>query len=102
MIVVVIVRDLFLLCGAAYLLRFQKRVAVIFYLGKVATTFLFIGFAGLLLNLPLIPGLGVCDIAWLPGFNGESVSWGIWFVYVGLASRSRHDGGRCLPRRRRA
>ncbi|MEF2651916.1 MAG: CDP-alcohol phosphatidyltransferase family protein, partial [Slackia piriformis] len=29
--------------------------------------------------------LGVCDIAWLPGFNGESVSWGIWFVYVGLA-----------------
>ena len=83
-IIVVIVRDLFLLCGAAYLLRFQKRVAVI-YLGKVATTFLFVGFAGLLLNLPLIPGLGVCDFAWLPGFNGEPVSWGIWFVYVGLA-----------------
>ncbi|MDO5042051.1 MAG: CDP-alcohol phosphatidyltransferase family protein [Slackia sp.] len=82
-IVVVIARDLFLLCGAAFLLRYKKRVAVVFP-GKVATTLLFVGFAGLLLNFPLIPGLGICDVSWLPGFNAESVSWGIWFVYAGL------------------
>ena len=63
--------------------RYRIRVPVI-YPGKFATTFLFIGFAGLLLNAPLIPGLGWCDISWLPGFNGEAVSWGIWFIYVGL------------------
>lgn len=84
-ILVVLVRDLLLLVGGAVLLkRFRVRVAVIFP-GKVATTLLFVGFAGLLLNWPLIPGLGIVEAAWLPGFNGLPCSWGIWFVYAGLA-----------------
>lgn len=83
-IVFVILRDAYLLGGGAYLMfRWKQRVPVI-YLGKVATTFLFVGFAGLLLNFPQIPGAAVCDISWLPGFNAQPVSWGIWFVYVGL------------------
>lgn len=83
-IVLVVVRDAYLLIGGAVLLsRFHIRVPVI-YPGKFATTFLFIGFAGLLLNWPLIPGLGLCDISWLPGFNADAVSWGIWFIYAGL------------------
>ena len=82
---VVLVRDLLLLMGGAVLLkRFRVRVAVIFP-GKVATTLLFVGFAGLLLNWPLVPGLGLVDAAWLPGLNGLPCSWGIWFVYAGLA-----------------
>ncbi len=84
MILVVLLRDVYLLVGGAYLLfRWEKRIPVI-YVGKFATTFLFVGFAGLLLNFPQIPGIGICDIAWLPGFNAASVSWGIWFVYIGL------------------
>ena len=84
-IVVVIVRDAYLLIGGGWLLsRHRIRVPVV-YPGKFATTFLFIGFSGLLLNWPLIPGLGWCDLSWLPGFNGEAVSWGIWFIYAGLA-----------------
>lgn len=84
-VVVVVVRDLFLLGGGAILLfRFHTRVAVV-YPGKVATTCLFVGFVGLLLNWPLIPGLGLTEAAWLPGFNAASCSWGIWFVYIGLA-----------------
>ena len=83
-IIVVVARDLYLLYGGCVLLfRYHTRVPV-FYAGKVATTFLFIGFGGLLLNAPLIPGLGWCDFAWLPGFNYEMVSWGIWFVYAGM------------------
>lgn len=83
-ILVVLLRDLFLLTGGAWLLRCHRiRVAVIFP-GKVATTLLFVGFAGLLLNWPLIPGLAVCNLAWLPGWNASAVSWGIWFVYAGL------------------
>lgn len=83
-ILVVLVRDLLLLMGGAVLLkRFRVRVAVIFP-GKVATTLLFVGFAGLLLNWPLIGGLGIVDAAWLPGFNAAACSWGIWFVYAGL------------------
>lgn len=83
-IVVVLARDLLLLVGGAVLLkRYHVRVPVIFP-GKVATTFLFVGFAGLLLNWPLVPGMGLVDAAWLPGFNAAACSWGIWFVYAGL------------------
>lgn len=81
---VVLGRDLMLLVGGAYLLkRYHERVAVI-YPGKVATTFLFVGFAGFLLNMPLIGGLGWFEASWLPGFGSEACSWGIWFVYAGL------------------
>ena len=81
---VVLGRDLMLLVGGAYLLkRYHERVAVI-YPGKVDTTFLFVGFAGLLLNMPLIGGLGWFEASWLPGFGFEACSWGIWFVYAGL------------------
>ncbi|MEC4294302.1 CDP-alcohol phosphatidyltransferase family protein [Adlercreutzia shanghongiae] len=83
-IVLVVLRDAYLLIGGAWLLScYHLRVPVV-YPGKFATTFLFVGFAGLLLNCPLIPGLGWCDLSWLPGFNGADVSWGIWFVYAGL------------------
>lgn len=83
-VVVVLGRDLMFLVGGAYLLkRYHERVAVI-YPGKVATTFLFVGFAGLLLNMPLIGGLGWFEASWLPGFGSEACSWGIWFVYAGL------------------
>lgn len=80
----VILRDVLLLAGGAYLLKhYHKRVAVI-YPGKVSTTLLFVGFSLLLLNWPLVDGLAWCNIAWLPGFSGDVCSLGIWFVYAGL------------------
>ncbi len=83
-IVLVFARDALLLGGGAWLLRrWHIRVPVI-YAGKVATTFLFIGFAGLVLNMPLIPGLGWFEVSWLPGFSSASVCWAIWFIYGGL------------------
>ncbi len=83
-VLVVVLRDLLMLCGGSYLIsRWKVRVPVI-YLGKVATTFLYVGFAGILLNMPLLQGLGVVSGEWLPGFSGALYSWGFWFVYVGL------------------
>ena len=83
-ILVVIARDALLLVGGSWLL-FRRGIRVpVVYAGKVATTLLFTGFAGLVLNWPLVGGLGVCDAAWLPGFTAEPVSWGIWLVYAGL------------------
>ena len=83
-VVLVVVRDASLLLGGLYLLtRWRTRVPVV-YAGKVATVLLLTGFVGLLLNWPLIPGLGVCSISWLPGLNGDPVSWGIWLIYIGL------------------
>lgn len=84
-VVVVVARDGLMLAGGAWLLsRYHVRIPVV-YAGKVATTFLFIGMAGLILNVPLVPGLGLCDLPWLPGFNSVSCSWAIWAVYLGLA-----------------
>lgn len=83
-IVFVIARDLCLLIGGAYILKkWHVRVDVI-YLGKFATTCLYIGFAGILLNMPLLAGFGICDVTWLPLFNHDLYSWGFWFVYFGL------------------
>ena len=83
-VVLVLLRDALLLVGGSYLLKtYQIRVPVI-YPGKFATTFLFIGLAGLMLNMPQVPGLGLCDFPWLPGFNSMSCSWGIWSIYLGL------------------
>ena len=83
-VVFVVLRDLYLLIGGAYLLNtWNIRVAVI-YPGKVATTLLFVGFAALLLYWPVMDGLGVVPFSWLPGLSSDPYSWGIWFVYAGL------------------
>lgn len=82
--VVVLARELLLLCGGAFLLNKYKIHIPVIYPGKFATTFLFVGFVGLMLGFPAMTGIGVCDISWLPGFNAAETSWGIWFVYVGL------------------
>lgn len=81
----IIARDGLVLLGGAYLLkRHHIRIPVI-YAGKIATACLLFGFAGLLLNWPLVAGLGITSLPGLPGFTAEMVSWGIWPVYVGLA-----------------
>lgn len=83
-ILFVVIRDLLLLAGGSFLIsRYKVRVPVI-YLGKVATTFLYIGFVGILLNWPLLVGFGVTDASWLPLFNADLYSWGYWAVYIGL------------------
>ena len=84
MVVLVLLRDAVLLVGGTWLLKEKGiRVPVIFA-GKVATTFLFSGFAFLLINWPIVNGLGVTTAAWLPGFTAATCSVGIWFVYAGL------------------
>ena len=83
-ILFVLVRDIILLAGGAYILRRYKVRVPVVYLGKVATTLLYIGFAGILLNFPLLTGLGVCDLSWLPGFSADQYSWGFWFAYAGI------------------
>ena len=82
--ILIFIRDIIMLFGYyAMLKKYQVRVDVIFA-GKVATTLLYIGLAGLCLNAPLIPGLGICDFTWLPGFTSDPAPWGIWFVYAGV------------------
>ena len=81
--ILVIARDAFLLTGGGFLLsRFSIRIPVVF-IGKVATTLLYIGFVLLLLNAPLIPGLHMLSSPAFPGLSYDA-PLGIWFVYIGL------------------
>lgn len=84
MVIIVFAREAFLLLGGAVLLRkFSIQVPVI-YPGKVATTLLFLGFAAMLLYAPSFAGPGVVSASWLPGFNSDITSWGIYFIYIGI------------------
>ena len=83
-VMLVLARDALLLLGGGWLLREHGIRVPVIYPGKFATTFLFVGLAGLMLNAPLVPGLGWCDYTWLPGFNSVACSWGIWCIYIGL------------------
>lgn len=78
-------REAFLLIGGAILIaKFEVRVPVI-YPGKFATTFLFAGFAGMFLGVPVFEGLGIIDVGWLPAFNsGPYIMW-VWLIYAGIA-----------------
>lgn len=82
--ILVLTRDVIMLFGYYIMLRrYQVRVDVILA-GKIATALFYIGLFGLFANAPLVPGLGLCDFDWLPGFTRQAVSWGIWPVYVGV------------------
>lgn len=80
----VFAREAFLLIGAFVLLSMKQITIAVIYPGKIATTLLFIGFAGMILGQPLIEGLNVTSATWLPGFNQSMVPMWIWFVYSGL------------------
>lgn len=80
----VIGRDVVLLCGSLYLHRFWKRPVDVVYIGKVATAFFMTGFCLLLLNAINVTGPVLTDASWLPGFNGQLTSVGIYFVYVAV------------------
>jgi len=83
-VLVVVIRDLLLLSGGFFMLtRFKLRIPVV-YPGKASTVIVLSGFILLLLNFPLLPGLGLLDASWLPGFGSEWTALGIWFIYIGL------------------
>ena len=41
-------------------------------------------FGMLLLDWPMVPGLGLFEISWLPGFGAGSFSLGIFLAYIGV------------------
>lgn len=88
MAVFVVGRDAYLAGAAMRLRKYTKRPLDVIYIGKAATALLMFGFSLLLLAVPVVPGLGITNASWLPGFNHEPVSAGIYFVYAGIICSS--------------
>lgn len=84
-VLLLIFRDAFLFVGASYIKVHAGGAEVqVFFLGKCTTASLLIGFASLLINWPIVPGLGLIDVLWLPGLGAAPFPLGIWFVYLGF------------------
>lgn len=86
LVVLLIARDMYLFWGAAKLARAHAGRIPVIFLGKVTTMLLLVGFSGLILNWPLIPGLGLLENAALPGFGAEPTAAWIWFVWTGTVT----------------
>lgn len=82
--VVLLLRDGIMLYGAWRLEHDYDRRLEVTWVGKTTTAFLLLGFADLILGWPTVPGLGVIDSPYLPGWGSEPAVLGIWFVYAGL------------------
>lgn len=81
---VLIARDAVLAAGFFIVERRTTiRIPVIF-IGKVTTACLFVGFADLILQWPKVPGLGLFELAGLPGWGSEPAALGMWLVYLGI------------------
>lgn len=81
--VVLVMRDAYLLYGAWRLEHHHMRLPVTFA-GKTTTFILLTGFSLLILDWPRIQGAGLVSAAWLPGLGGTAAGAGIWLVYAGL------------------
>lgn len=77
-------RDLYLGVGGLILQHFRRRPIDVVYVGKAATALLMVGFCDLLLGLPVVDGLGLVNVPWLPGLNSQPAALGIFFVYAGV------------------
>jgi cardiolipin synthase len=86
-LIVLVLRDAYLLYGSWRLERYHLRMPVTFT-GKTTTAVLLFGFSLLILGWPTVPGLGVIaspEIAqYFPGWGAEPALLGIWFVYAGV------------------
>ncbi len=54
------------------------------YVGKTATAFMMTAFASLMVDWPMVSGLGWFEISWLPGFGVGAFSLGIFLAYIGV------------------
>lgn len=81
--ILVIARDCYLAVGAFIVRRYRERPVDVVYIGKITTALLMFGFCDLLLGLPVIDGLDICDVSWLPGLNSVGGPVGLLFVYAG-------------------
>lgn len=81
--ILVIARDCYLAVGALIVRRYRERPVDVVYIGKITTALLMFGFCDLLLGLPFIDGLDICDVSWLPGLNSVGGPVGLLFVYAG-------------------
>lgn len=85
-VLVLVLRDLYLLTGASHLARRRIKALPVIYVGKVTTALLLAGFSGMIVDRPIVRGLGIVNTPALPGWGSGSVAVWIWLMYAGLVT----------------
>ena len=83
-VILLVVRDVVLLIEGRIQIYLMDHLVPVSYVGKFATTFLLFGFSFLLLQMPVMGGLHIVDISWLPGLGSSPAYLGIFLVYIGV------------------
>lgn len=82
--ILVFARDIILGIFTINLKRKHGNDLAVSYVGKTATAFIMTAFAMLLLDWPMVPGLGLFEVSWLPGFGEGVFCLGLFLAYIGI------------------
>lgn len=82
--ILVFARDIILGLFTINLKRKHGNDLAVSYVGKAATAFIMVAFAMLLLDWPMVSGLGLFEASWLPGFGEGTFCLGLFIAYVGV------------------
>lgn len=80
----VIARDTYLAIAAQFLQRFRQRPVDVVFIGKVSTALLMCGFIDVLLGVPVMRGLNLVNVSFLPLLNANPAPVGMLFIYAGI------------------
>lgn len=83
-VILLVARDILLLIEGRIQIYLMDHLVPVSYVGKFATTFLLFGFCFLLLQMPVVGGLGIVEASWLPGLGTQPAYLGIYLVYIGV------------------
>lgn len=83
-VILLVARDVLLLIEGRIQIYLMDHLVPVSYVGKFATTFLLFGFCFLLLQMPVVGGLGIVEVSWLPGLGAAPAYLGIYLVYIGV------------------
>lgn len=83
-VILLVARDILLLIEGRIQIYLMDHLVPVSYVGKFATTFLLFGFCFLLLQMPVVGGLGIVEVSWLPGLGAQPAYLGIYLVYIGV------------------
>jgi cardiolipin synthase len=77
-------RDACMLLLTIYQRRRYGRDFKVVFTGKLTTALLMAGFCSLVLYWPLLPGAGLVELGFLPGWGAEPALLGHWLLYAGV------------------
>lgn len=80
----IIGRDTYLAIGAQIVQKYRRRPVDVIFIGKITTALLMFGFSDLLLGLPMLKGMHLVSINWLPLLNETPAPLGMLAVYIGV------------------